>query len=407
MTNGSADDKGNGKAALGGDRLPRNYRKTLEALGWSTGMTRSALALELGMPKGTVAGIVDHLVERGLVVEEVPRVRPLRPGRPAKVLALAGRSPMAGAIVLSGGLLTAAAVSYAGQILGRAVRPMSTQEANTAVTGPGIALLEQALAQAGLGTGELNVAVLGVPAPFQPGVGLPEPLGSDKRERVRGDLPSFVPWLSAGFTDELAGRLGVPTLVENDANLGALGESVFGAGRGVDSFVYVKLVRRVGAGVVVAGRLHRGATGFAGELGHVHVRDDGPLCACGGRGCLSGLLGEALVQVVQPAYERPLTFRDVLELAAGGEAGPRRVLEDLGRTIGRPLADFVTLFNPGAIVVDGSLGQAASYVMGGISEMVERFAAPTAADAVSVVAGELGDDADLLGAAALGRSVPG
>ena len=329
MTNGSANgkgnDKGDGKVPVGPERLPRNYRRALEALGWSTGMTRSALALELGMPKGTVAGIVDHLVERGLVVEEVPPVRPLRPGRPAKVLALAGRSPIAGAIVLSGGLLTAAAVSYAGQILSRATRPMSTKEANAGVTGPGKALLEQALAQAGLRTDELSVAVLGVPAPFQPGVGLPAPLHDHKGGRARGGGPSFVPWLSAGLTDELAGRLGVPTLVENDANLGALGESVFGAGRGVDSFVYVKLVRRVGAGVVVGGRLHRGATGFAGELGHVHVRDDGPLCACGGRGCLSGLLGDALVQVVQPAYERSLSFRDVLDLAAGGDAGPGRV----------------------------------------------------------------------------------
>jgi predicted NBD/HSP70 family sugar kinase len=198
----------------------------------------------------------------------------------------------------------------------------------------------------------------------------------------------------------------VPAFVENDANLGALGEATFGAGRGVDSFVFLKLVRRVGAGLVVGGRLHRGATGFAGELGHVHVRDDGPLCVCGGRGCLNRLLGNALVEAVQPAYDRPLTVRDVLDLAAAGEAGPRRVLGDLGRAIGRPLADFATLFNPAAVVVDRSLGPAVVDVIAGIREMLDRFAAPAAASAVSVVAGALGDDADLLGAAALARSAP-
>jgi len=152
------------------------------------------------------------------------------------------------------------------------------------------------------------------------------------------------------------------------------------------------------------GKLHRGATGFAGELGHVQVSDDGPLCACGGRGCLHGILGDALVRAVQPAYDRPLTFRDVLDLAAGGDSGPRRVLEDLGRTIGRPLADFATLFNPGAIIVDGGFAPAAEYLVAGIREAVDRYAAPVAARAVSVLAGVLGDDVELLGAVALARS---
>jgi predicted NBD/HSP70 family sugar kinase len=194
-------------------------------------------------------------------------------------------------------------------------------------------------------------------------------------------------------------------LVENDANLGALGEATFGAGRGIDTFLYVKLARNVGAGLIVGGRLHRGATGYAGELGHVQVRDDGPLCACGGRGCLHALLGDALVQAVQPAYERALTFRDVLDLAANGESGPRRVLEDTGRTLGRPLADFATLFNPEAIVVDGSFAPAVGYVIAGIRASLERYAAPVAGAAVSVISGALGDDADLLGAAALARQV--
>jgi predicted NBD/HSP70 family sugar kinase len=209
--------------------------------------------------------------------------------------------------------------------------------------------------------------------------------------------------LAGQLVQELGERLDVPAIVENDANLGALGEATFGAGRAIGSFLYLKLARGVGAGLVFDGRLHRGATGFAGELGHVHVRDDGPLCPCGSRGCLHGLLGDALVQAVQPAYERPLSFRDVLDLAAGGEKGPQRVLEDIGRTIGRPLADFATLLNPGAIIVDGSFAPAVDHVITGIRESLDRYAAPVAASAVSVLPGALGEDADLLGAAALAR----
>jgi predicted NBD/HSP70 family sugar kinase len=213
-----------------------------------------------------------------------------------------------------------------------------------------------------------------------------------------------MPWLSGDVTGEMARRVGIRTVVENDANLGALAEGTFGAGKGTSSFLYLRLARGVGAGLVVGGKLHRGATGFAGELGHVQVRDDGPLCACGGRGCLHSILGDALVRAVQPAYDRTLAFHDVLELAAGGDSGPRRVLEDVGRTLGRPLADFATLFNPGAIIVDGSFAPAAEYLVAGIRDAIDRYAAPVAASAVSVLAGVLGDDAEVLGAAALARS---
>jgi predicted NBD/HSP70 family sugar kinase len=259
-------------------------------------------------------------------------------------------------------------------------------------------LLDEAKTVSGHAGQRMSAVVLGVPAPV--------PQACHQR-RAHPGAPGR-PYASP-LADQLARALdhgpGVTALVENDANLGALGEATFGAGRGIDTFLYLKLARGVGAGLIVGGRLHRGATGYAGELGHVQVRDDGPLCVCGGRGCLQGILGDALVQTVQPAYERTLTIRDVLELAANGESGPQRVLQDAGRTLGRPLADFASLFNPGAIIVDGSFAPAVGLVIDGIREALDRYAAPVAAGAVSVLAGSLGDDADLLGAAALARLV--
>jgi predicted NBD/HSP70 family sugar kinase len=352
----------------------------LEALSWSTNLTRAALAEQLRSPKATLAGLVDSLVASGLVVEREAPAEERRPGRPAKVLMLAGPRPLVGAIVFSGGMLTGAVVTYSGDVLSRSSAPLGAAAHDEEVTGPGPGLLDEALGEADVARGQLRLVVVGVPAPVMDG------------------------GPSADLATEIARRVGVTTVVENDANLGALAEATFGAGSGTDSFLYLRLARGVGAGLIVGGKLHRGATGFAGELGHIQVRDDGPLCACGGRGCLRGILGDALVRAVQPAYDAPLTFSDVLDLAAGGESGPRRVLEDLGRTLGRPLADFATLFNPGAIIVDGSFAPAAEYLVAGIRETLDRYAAPAAARAVSVVPGALGDDAELLGAAALARS---
>jgi predicted NBD/HSP70 family sugar kinase len=387
--------------------LRPRQRLVLQALTWSSGLTRTELAERLGLPKATLAGLVDSLVAAGLVIEE-PSSFELGPpgvagasglagapgiaggpgapgaalgrrvGRPPRLLRLAGPVPATGAVVYSGGVLSAAVVSYAGEVRGRAAIVLGHRDIDEALVSAGLQVLEEARGRAP-GAPVISSVVLGVPAPL----GLVAP-----------DLVL-----------QLERRAGMTALVENDANLGALGEATFGAGQGIDTFLYVKLARNVGAGLIVGGRLHRGATGYAGELGHVQVRDDGPLCVCGGRGCLHGLLGDALVQAVQPAYERALSFRDVLDLAANGESGPRRVLEDTGRTLGRPLADFATLFNPEAIVVDGSFAPAVGYVIAGIRASLERYTAPVAGAAVSVISGALGDDADLLGAAALARGV--
>jgi predicted NBD/HSP70 family sugar kinase len=227
----------------------------------------------------------------------------------------------------------------------------------------------------------LDGVVFGVPAPFRPGEGLPPiPELADQQRR-------YPAWLASDPAPRVRERLGAPAVVENDANLGALGERHAGAGRDADTSVYVKLGRHaVGAGLIIGGRLHRGVAGFAGELSHVQVRADGPPCVCGGRGCLVGVLR---TEVFDPGSD--------LRERAALTAAPQRFLRDLGRTLGRPLADLATLLNPGLVVVDGSLGHAAEPVVAGIREAIDRHAAPTAAETVAVRAGELGEDAELVG----------
>jgi len=345
-------------------------------------LTRSDLVRLSGLPRTTVTGMVGDLISRELIAERTsgPADRTVQAGRPPR--ALVSAAPPTVTAVLSCGRsgLEVALVTYPGQVVARLSSPdaVGYQAGDlAAIAGPGGDIVEKLLIGTGCSWDQLGCAVIGLPRP----VGLAESAVA------------------------LAERLAVPVHVENDANLGTLGEAVYGAGRGHDSFVYVKLGHNVGAGLVIGGQLHRGASGFGGELAHVQVRDDGDLCSCGGRGCLAAIVGSSLLDYVRLSREEQLALPQIVALEAERDPGVRRVFADLGRLVGRPLASFCTIFDPSAVVVDGSLGAAGQYVLAGVRESIDRHTAPVAADSVQVVTGELGDRAELLGGAALARNL--
>ena len=227
---------------------------------------------------------------------------------------------------------------------------------------------------------------------------VPAPL--DRRSaRISTDI--LRGWRDLPPGEELGRRLGVPVFADNDANLGALAELNHGTARGAVDLVYVKVASGLGAGIVLGGRLHRGATGIAGEIGHVQVGEDGQVCRCGNRGCLETVVSAPrLVALLQPAYDEGLSVETVLELDADGDAGVRRVLSDAGMSVGRALADLCNSLNPEAVVLGGSLGTSPS-LAAGVRAAVDRYAQPDTAAAVRVVAGELGDRAEVIGAVSL------
>jgi predicted NBD/HSP70 family sugar kinase len=200
----------------------------------------------------------------------------------------------------------------------------------------------------------------------------------------------------------MGSRLGLPVYVDNDANLGALAELHWGAGRGSSMLVYLKVATGIGAGLVVGGRIFHGAGGTAGEIGHTMMDEDGPICRCGSRGCLEMVASApALVEMLRPSLGDHVTAEDVLEHAAAGDARCRRAIGDAGRHIGHALANLCNLFNPERIVVGGSLGSAGDVLLEPLREAVERRTIPSAAADVDIVPGVLGDRAEMLGAVAL------
>ena len=365
--------------------------------------TRAGLARATGLPGSTVVSLVAKLLADGVLVESPAAVTAHgRAGRPAKLLSLAGPRGLVAAVAVSRHEVRAGAVGLDGTLRAAAARPLESLEVPDVVT-PALAVLDEALASAGLDRTALTGAVMGVPGPFRRGEGV-VPL-RDVPEPVRRFFPgSLSGWMRSDPAPDLARALGVPAVAENDANLGALGEATHGAARGGAVSLYLKFAQGLGAGIVVGGRPLRGASGHAGELAHVGVADDGPVCGCGRPGCLAMTTGpELLLHAMKRSYRDATALDDLIALAEHGDRGVVRLLHDAGRLVGRPLADLCTVLNPHAVVVDGRLGAAAGPLVEGIREAVDRYALAPAAEAVRIVPGELGADAELVGAAVLAR----
>jgi predicted NBD/HSP70 family sugar kinase len=252
-----------------------------------------------------------------------------------------------------------------------------------------VAMVEEVLDEAGMERSRIIGA----------GVGLPGPI--DARTGAVGSSVILPDWVGLQPAEELSRRLDVSVTVDNDANLGALGEVSFGAARGLADVLYVKVSSGIGAGLVLGGRLYHGAVGLAGELGHVHVRDHGAVCRCGSRGCLETVAAtEAVLAALRPAHRAELSVREAIALVRAGDLGAQRVITDAGRAIGRVLADHCNLLNPAAVVVGGDLSAAGRPLLDGIRESVDRYAQPAIAASVAILAGKLGERAEVLGALA-------
>ena len=231
------------------------------------------------------------------------------------------------------------------------------------------------------------------------GMVLPAPITPDGEITARSVLPG---WVDVVVPDEATRRLGLPVTVENDANAGALGEHAWGAGVGVDDLVYVKLSNGIGAGLILGGRLYRGATGSVGELGHTTTDPSGPVCRCGNRGCLETVAATSRVlAMLADNHGTGLSVEDVVAAALAGDVACRRVLEDTGTAVGLAVATLCSLVNPAMVVVGGALAQAEEILLEPLRAAVARNAVESAVRGLRIRAGALGGDSQLHGALAL------
>jgi predicted NBD/HSP70 family sugar kinase len=230
-------------------------------------------------------------------------------------------------------------------------------------------------------------------------MGIPGPVHQGGTVGSSAILPG---WAGTSPRERMEELLELPVRVGNDANLGALAEYTWGAGRGSCSVVYLKLATGIGAGIVIDGALFEGAGGTAGEIGHTTIDETGDICRCGNRGCLETYAGAAAIaSLLSRSFGEELDPEQFVSRAADGDPGCRRALADAGRHIGVAVANLCNLVNPQRIVVGGSMGLAGDLLLDPLRESVRLRAIPSAAEDVEIVPGELGERAELLGAVAL------
>ncbi|HEX8159368.1 MAG TPA: ROK family protein [Solirubrobacteraceae bacterium] len=219
-------------------------------------------------------------------------------------------------------------------------------------------------------------------------------------------------WEDHPLAEEISQRYGVPCALLNDADAGALGEHRWGAGREFSDMLYVTISTGVGAGLILAGQLHRGAHGLSGEMGHLPVSIDGPQCSCGRRGCLEAIAsGPAIARAARDARRSAaalthseqhtdvddLDARAVAQAAKQGDEIASMVLAEAGRALGHGLAAAVLLCDPEAIILGGGVVKSGQLFLQP-AETVLR--ARAVGDLPAVFISELAVEAPLYGAAA-------
>lgn len=373
-------------------------RLVLEQLSGGVPVSQQDLIETTGLSRSTVASVLAELQAEHRVVT-VPGAAPGGRGRPPKLLTLAAGTGVVAALDLGHAHLALALADLAGTVLLERRIPMDVDSSAEAAVAAATALLDQLLGELAVDhpdAGRPKAIVIGVPGPVQ---------------EVTGKLLSgtILPgWVGSHPAEDFTAALGRPVLLENDANLGAVGEHVYGRGRGVRNLLYVKVSTGIGAGMILHGTLYRGSRGTAGEIGHVQVREDGLLCRCGSRGCLETISStEAALALLRQAHGRHLTLEDVLRIVDDGDPGAVRLITDMGTAIGRVIGAVSANLDPELVVIGGPLARAGGPLLDGITAAVRRYTQPYVAVHLTVAAGELGSRAALLGAVATAVQIAG
>ena len=243
------------------------------------------------------------------------------------------------------------------------------------------------------------------------GIGIAVPSPVDIRHPDQ--LPeSILPeWHGASGLEEIGRQFGVPLFVDNDANLGALAEQWWGAGRGVDDSTYIKMATGIGSGHIMGGRIYRGASGIAGEIGHVAIEPQGELCICGLRGCLATLVGsQALVARARALLDEypdsrlragEITVGSIEDAALAGDPLGRRVAREAADYLSVAIADLLHLLNPSVVILGGGLSRLGELLLEPLRASVASRTFVDSIQAAEIRMSELGPRSIAIGAATL------
>lgn len=349
--------------------------------------TRSALIAATGLSRSAVAQRVDLLIERGLLVESEPLATDR--GRPPYTLDLASDEVLVVGVDLGATHCRIALTTLGGRVLAETAADIDINEGPERILGAASALIEELCRESGRTLRSVRAI----------GVGVPGPVEAESGTVVRP--PIMQGWDGYRVPAFFEGSYAAPVLVDNDVNMMAFGEYVHR--RESEHLLYVKVGTGIGCGIVSGGAAHRGASGAAGDIGHIRLPGhDDVLCHCGNTGCVEAVAsGSAIAAALRAEGLDAQRAKDVVRLVSEGHPVARRQVRLAGQRIGEVLASLVSFHNPDTIVVGGMLAQLHEDLLADIRGVIYRRALPLATRSLRIETSVLGEHAGVLGCARL------
>lgn len=362
-------------------------------------LSRTDLSTQLDYSRASVTGIVGRMLD-ARILTEAGEGKSAGGRRPFLLDVNPGLGYVAG-VDIGATSLDVAVADFRGAVLERAAEPADVRGRPDEFLARVADLVTELLARRGAAPGDLIGLGVGVPGPveFVPGVLIAPPL-----------MPLWEGFPIKGFLRERfpAARVAV----DNDVNIMARGEHQAGAGRGLDHFLFIKIGTGIGCGIISHGEVYRGADGAAGDVGHICVDYNGPVCHCGNQGCLEIMAagpaiaaaararaesGESAFLAARLAERGALTAVDVGDAAAAGDRAALEIIRRSGRMIGGVLATLVNFYNPQAVFIGGGVAHIGNGLLSAIRQATLRRATALSTRRLRVEYSALGEDAGVIG----------
>lgn len=363
------------------------------------GISRIELSRELGLTRAAVTAIVGDLILAGLVRETNGGTSG---GRRPIFLEINPKGGLVIGVDIGATHVTLILADYLAKVLDEISAPLDILQGPEVCLSYVDSLMKSWLEKLGMDLSRICSIAVGVPGPIVTDAGM-----------VSG--PPIMPgWDRFPIRQWLQNAWGCPITLGNDAEFGALGEWAYGAGRGVKNLAYIKVGTGIGAGLLIDGQIYRGSTGCAGEIGHITIEENGPLCTCGNRGCLEALAGgRAIARKAIQAVRRgertslseipsldSITAREVIVAARKGDHLSQRLVQEAGYFLGTAIASMVNLFNPSMVVIGGGVAQVGDLLLDPVRKTVKQRSLLVASQAVDITAAVLGRRSSGMGAIA-------
>jgi glucokinase-like ROK family protein len=363
--------------------------------------TKADLATYTDYSRTKITSCIDSLLNKKIMIAN--NATEYTGGRRSKTFSLNGKLGLVAGVDIGATSIDLGIADFSGKVLVRYSEPASIKDGPIKILGRVCSLLEKMLNENNLSSEKLSGIGIGVPGPvdFSVGTLVSPPImpGWDRYPIIQ----TVQQWFPSANV-----------VVDNDVNVMALGETNQGAGKGVDNLIFVKIGTGIGAGIICEGKIYRGSSGCAGDIGHIGVNKSGPLCHCGNKGCLETVAGGPAIAerslLAAQAGQNPIILRyyeknggvlraeDVGDAAREGDALAIEVIRESGQFVGDVLAGLVNFYNPEMIVIGGGVSNLGNLLLSSIRQTILHRSLPLATRDLQIVFSQIGSDAGVIGA---------